>query len=207
MSIAVAVRSGGRIALATDSQTSLGAERVPPENCADAKYRRIGSAYLAATGWTLYSNILEDFLRRRRAVPRLSDEMRIFAFFNELWHVLHEDYSFVKDQAGERENDDGGSPFGSLDSSFMVVSSKGIFSVSTDLAVARFERYFAIGSGSNYAVGAMHALYDSDADAASAIVKSQNGARCTRAHAWPASIPSCSMSTPTSRAASCQRAW
>ena len=163
MSIAVAVRKGGHIALATDSMTSMGPERVPAENRTDRKYITLGNVHLATTGWTLYSNILEDLLARRRGVPRLSDERAIFRFFNEFWHVLHERYSFVRDQAG---GDDDGSPFGSLDSSFLVVAPGGLFSVATDLSVTRFERYFAIGSGAHAAMGACHALFDGPGSAA-----------------------------------------
>lgn len=162
MSIAVAVHKGGAITLATDSQTNLGGERVPPDNCVDTKYHRIGSAYLAATGWTLYSNILEDVLGRRRGSPRLDSEARIFTFFNELWRLLHEHYSFVKDQAAEQ---DSSSPFGSLDSAFLVVAPSGIFAVSSDLSVTRYQRYFAIGSAAPVALGACHALYEGVHDA------------------------------------------
>ena len=164
MSVAVAVSKGGELVLAADSQTSFGGERVPPQNRTEVKFRRIGNAYLASTGWTLYANILEDVLSRRRSVPRLDDEARIFRFFNEFWRLLHDRYSFVNDQS----DDSSDSPFGSLDSAFMVVSTRGIFSVSTDLSVARFDRYFAIGSGSQLAIGAMHALYEGE-DTAGAI--------------------------------------
>jgi len=163
MSIAVAVRKSGHIALASDSMTSMGAERIPAENRTDRKYITLGNAHLATTGWTLYSNILEDLLARRRGVPRLLDERSIFRFFNELWHVLHERYSFVRDQPA---GDDDGSPFGSLDSSFLVVAPGGLFAVANDLSVTRFERYFAIGSGAHVAMGACHALYEGAATAA-----------------------------------------
>lgn len=170
MSIAVAVRKNARIALATDSQTNLGSERVPVANLSGPKYMQIGDAYLAATGWTLYSNILADVLARRRGVPRLDSEANIFKFFTRLWEDLHERYNFVKDQA-----DDADSPFGSLDSTFLVLSARGIFGVASDLSVLRYERYFAIGSGAPVALGAVHALYDSDADAQS-IARSAAGA-------------------------------
>ena len=162
MSIAVAVRKQARIALATDSQTNLGSERVPVANMSGPKYMQIGDAYMAATGWTLYSNILADVLARRRGMPRLDSEANIFKFFTRLWEDLHERYNFVKDQA-----DDADSPFGSLDSTFLVVCARGIFGVASDLSVLRYERYFAIGSGAPVALGAVHALYDSDVDAES----------------------------------------
>jgi len=160
MSIAVAVRKDTRIVLATDSQTNLGSERVPASNLSGPKFMPIGDAYMAATGWTLYSNILADVLGRRRAVPRLDSEVSIFKFFTRLWEDLHERYNFVKDQA-----DDADSPFGSLDSTFLVVCARGIFGVASDLSVLRYERYFAIGSGAPIALGAVHALYGSERDA------------------------------------------
>ena len=160
MSIAVAVRKDARIVLATDSQTNLGSERVPAVNLSGPKFMQIGEAYLAATGWTLYSNILADMLARRRATPRLDGESNIFRFFTRTWVELHERYNFVKDQA-----DDADSPFGSLDSTFLVVCAQGIFGVASDLSVLRYERYFAIGSGASIALGAVHALYESECDA------------------------------------------
>ena len=160
MSIAVAVRKDARIVLATDSQTNLGSERVPAANLSGAKFMQIGEAYMAATGWTLYSNILADVLGRRRATPRLDGEVNIFKFFTRLWEELHERYNFVKDQA-----DDTDSPFGSLDSTFLVVCARGVFGVASDLSVLRYERYFAIGSGAPIALGAVHALYESECDA------------------------------------------
>ena len=160
MSIAVAVRKDARIVLATDSQTNLGSERVPAANLSGAKFMQIGEAYMAATGWTLYSNILADVLGRRRATPRLDGEVNIFKFFTRLWEELHERYNFVKDQA-----DDADSPFGSLDSTFLVVCAPGVFGVASDLSVLRYERYFAIGSGAPIALGAVHALYESECDA------------------------------------------
>ena len=94
MSIAVAVRKQARIALATDSQTNLGSERVPMANMSGPKYMQIGDAYMAATGWTLYSNILADVLARRRGMPRLDSEANIFKFFTRLWEDLHERLQF-----------------------------------------------------------------------------------------------------------------
>ena len=171
MSIAVAVRKEARIVLATDSQTNLGSERVPAANLSGPKFMQIGDAYMAATGWTLYSNILADLLGRRRATPRLDTEANIFRFFTGLWGDLHERYNFVKDQA-----DDADSPFGSLDSTFLVVCARGIFGVASDLSVLRYERYFAIGSGAPIALGAVHALYESECDAEAIVCRAATAA-------------------------------
>ena len=46
-----------------------------------------------------------------------------------------------------------------------MVCARGVFGVASDLSVLRYERYFAIGSGAPIALGAVHALYESESDA------------------------------------------
>jgi ATP-dependent protease HslVU (ClpYQ) peptidase subunit len=159
MSIAVAVRSKGRVVIACDTKRTFGSGQVTEQNLTDVKVRKAGAAYLATTGWGLYSNILDDYLSARRNV-RLSDQRSIFSFFRTFWKDLHQRYSFVNDQRPDDE-----SPFGDLDASFLVASSSGIFSVACDMSVTEFAQYYAIGSGAPYALGALHALYGDRADA------------------------------------------
>jgi ATP-dependent HslUV protease subunit HslV len=159
MSIAVAVRTADSIVLATDSKRTFGGGAVPVENLRDVKIRRVGGAYVATTGWGVYTNILEDYLRTGRQ-PRLTDSASIFAFFRNFWKVLHQRYAFVNDQCSETD-----SPFGDLDASFLIAAESGIFYVACDMSVTEFEQYYAVGSGAGYALGAMHALYGGKADA------------------------------------------
>jgi ATP-dependent HslUV protease subunit HslV len=153
MSIAVAVRTGNDIVLATDSKRTFGGNAVSESNLRDVKLRRVGDAYLATTGWGVYANILDDYLRITKN-PRLSDSRQIFTFFRGFWKALHQRYAFVNDQCTESD-----SPFGDLDASFLIVSKSGIFYVACDMSVTEFQQYYAVGSGATYALGAMHALY------------------------------------------------
>lgn len=159
MSIAVAVRTAEHIVLATDSKRTFGGGAVPAENLRDVKLRRVGGAYVATTGWGVYTNILEDYLRGGRS-PRLTDSASIFAFFRNFWKALHQRYAFVNDQCSEAD-----SPFGDLDASFLVAAETGIFYVACDMSVTEFDQYYAVGSGAGYALGAMHALYNARSDA------------------------------------------
>jgi ATP-dependent HslUV protease, peptidase subunit HslV len=153
MSIAVAVRTADEIVLATDSKRTFGGGAVPAENLRDNKLRRIGNAYIATTGWGVYSNILDDYIGRNRRVA-LNDSASIFTFFRNFWKALHQRYAFVNDQCSETD-----SPFGDLDASFLVAAQSGIFYVACDMSVTEFDQYYAVGSGAAYALGAMHALY------------------------------------------------
>jgi ATP-dependent protease HslVU (ClpYQ) peptidase subunit len=124
----------------------------------------VGSSVVGGAGWGIYGNILVDFLRERPA-PDLSGEQAIFSFFLELWRALHERYPFVNDQAQSRDT-----PFGDLDTSFLIANDSGIYKISHDMDVCRFQQYFAIGSGSEYALGALGVLFEQETDA-SAIVR------------------------------------
>lgn len=156
MSVAVAVRKGRRIVMAADSLTTFGGHRQISRNAVTLKIRRVGSALVSCAGWALYDNILDDFLSARRP-PALTTKQSIFRFFLKLWADLQDKYPFVNEQCTERD-----SPFGDLDASFLVANRKGIFKVSSDTSVSEFREYAAIGSGGDYAYGAMHCLYDGE---------------------------------------------
>lgn len=160
MSIAVAVRKNKQVVLATDSQTTFGATCVGFDNLAATKIRKVGNSYLATTGWGLYEDMLRDFLESRKSQPSLRTTKSIYTFFLRFWKRLHDKYSYVNDQPNEKD-----SPFGDLDSSFMIINSAGIFHIASDMSVTQFQQYFAIGSGCDFSLGAIHALYDSSLDA------------------------------------------
>ena len=159
MSIAVAVRTRGKIVLATDSKRTFGGGAVPEATLSESKIRKVASSYLASTGWGVYANIFDDYFASKKRV-RLTDQQTIFRFFQRFWRDLHDRYAFVNDQCSEDD-----SPFADLDSSFLITSPRGIFSVACDMSVTAFEQYYAIGSGEPYALGALHALYDARKDA------------------------------------------
>lgn len=160
MSIAVAVTKNNRLALGTDSQSTFGDHRVP-DDIGASKIREVGAAYVASTGWSIYDDILDDYLPRATEA-NLSSRSTIFAFFRAFWKELHENYAFVKDQPEDDEH----SPFGTLDSSFLIVSRQGVLHVAGNMNVTQFSRYYAIGSGCEYALGAASVLYGTDADSA-----------------------------------------
>jgi ATP-dependent protease HslVU (ClpYQ) peptidase subunit len=163
MSIVVAVNKGNRIVMAADTQTSFGdSERTPTENSRSAKIYRIGQAIFGTTGWAVYDDIIADMLAHppegvAPGPPDLSTQRSVFAFFLDMWKELHDKYQFVNDQAQAKD-----SPFGDLDSSFLIASPGGIFKVSSDLGVTPFRQYYAIGSGTEYALGSLFNLYPHD---------------------------------------------
>jgi ATP-dependent protease HslVU (ClpYQ) peptidase subunit len=159
MSIVVAVTKGAKTVMGADTRSNFGAEVLPPDNQTTRKIRRVGDALLGRSGWGVYDNILGDLLERDEP-PALGNASDVFRFFNELWRVLHRRYAFVNDQSKRKDG-----PFGDLGGSFLVANRSGIFYVSPNLGVTRFEKYYAIGAGADYSLGAIHQLYDREQDA------------------------------------------
>ncbi len=159
MSVALALKKNRQIILAADSQHNFGSSTPARGNILESKLRKFGNAYIATTGWGLYRDILEHYENENPNIS-LDSKKAIFSFFIQLWKDLHQRYSFVNDQS-----DDHNTPFGDLDSAFLIVANGQIFHVSGNMNVTEFHHFHAIGSGSAYALGALHVLYDMDMDA------------------------------------------
>ncbi len=157
MSIAIAVKKDNDIVIASDTQDNFGSSRVSFDNYISKKIVKVGDSYIASTGWGLYEDIFDDYLTTEHDIS-LDTKQEIFSFFMDFWKDLHEKYNFVKDQTDEDDD----SPFGGLDSTFLIVNRNGIFYVSSNMSITKFKKYFAIGSGADFSLGTIYALYDLD---------------------------------------------
>ena len=156
MTAIVAVRKGKKAVIASDSLTSFGNMHVTQDNHSSVKIRKIGGAYIALSGYSLYKNILDDYLKDRKSV-KLNSKDSIYRFMLKFWKELKDNYSYVNNQSSSKYQ-----PFAEFNTRFMVLSKKGIFTVGSNMTVTKFNQYYAIGSGSDYALGALHALYHTD---------------------------------------------
>ncbi len=155
MSVIVAIRKENRVVMAADTLTSFGdSEHMPQENARTSKVGRIGDSLVGGAGWAVYDDILNDFLATR-PTPDVSSSRKIFTFFLTFWRALHDQYTFVNDQAASTST-----PFGDLDSTFLIANAGGIFTVASDLGVTPLNQYYAIGSGGEYAIGVLYTLYN-----------------------------------------------
>lgn len=160
MSVIVAIRRESRTVVASDTLAYDGVTLQPQETRnARPKLRRLGKVILGTAGYAVYDDILDDYLATGNAVPNLSDAASVFAFFLGFWRALHERYHLVNDQPEEEDRE---MPFATLDSRFLIASSRAIITVDGDLGITEYTRYWAIGAGLKYALGVLHALYDSD---------------------------------------------
>jgi len=171
MSILVAVVKDGETAIAADCLCSFGDTQINDmDNHSMAKIIKSGESYIGYTGWGKYENILKHYLTKtlNSSLPSLNSEIEVFEFFSKLWKVMEESYGLVNEQCNRQDD----SPFGEMDSSFIVANKTGIYLVSSHIAVSKFSKFCATGSGSEYCYGAFDVLYDLNISASEIAQKS-----------------------------------
>jgi ATP-dependent HslUV protease subunit HslV len=161
MSTVAVVRKGGCTAIAADTLSSFGTRRLSATyNREPSKILRVGESYLGLTGWGVQRLVLEHLFASMSAPPRLSSKADIFDLLLKVHQRLKEAY-YLSPRASEDD------AFETSQLWLMIANAHGIFGVYSNRSVIEFERFWSTGSGSDYALGAMHAIYDMTADARS----------------------------------------
>ncbi|MEW6119404.1 MAG: hypothetical protein AB1593_04870 [Pseudomonadota bacterium] len=165
MSTVTVVRKNGRIAIAADTLTKWGGGKESAAYVANhEKIIRVGESYVGITGSATMKLILADYFSGLESVPALDSVADIFSVWNALHGVLKEQYYL---QPGEDKEDE-------LESSRMdvlIANPHGIFGVAAHRTVQEFSKFYAYGSGSPYALGAMYAAYRAPALDAEAVAR------------------------------------
>jgi ATP-dependent HslUV protease subunit HslV len=153
MSTVVVARKGGSLAIASDSLITFGEMRLPPGYEANTKLFNLRGHWIGAVGSTAHIPVLQQALA---ALPRdqlqLDSRLNIFETFRALHPQLKERF-FLNTK--EHDSD----PYESSQISILIANAHGIFGVESYREVFEFERFWAIGSGRRYALGAMHATW------------------------------------------------
>lgn len=159
MSTVVVVKKGGMVAIAADTLTTFGSRKVSAtHNRHSGKILRLGGSFLGMTGWSASQQVLTHAFWGIPDPPRFASAAEIFDVFLALHPRLKQEY-FLSPLAGDG--------YESSHMNLLIANGHGIFGVYSIRDVLEYERFWASGSGSDYALGAMHAVFDADGDAAS----------------------------------------
>ena len=151
MTCIAAISLYGETVMAADScVTANDGNQVVPHG--QQKIVQIDETLVGFAGWSVYRNILED-VASRDDVPPVKDKQTIFKFLFWLRKKLLEDYGFVREQSSDADY-----PFTDLSSTFLFANREGVYMASHGLSVVDCGPWYAIGSGQEYALGALHAL-------------------------------------------------
>lgn len=152
MTTIVVVRKGREAAIAADSLTTFGTTRLAPAY--DRSPHKIVSyrdSFIGVAGSAAHQLVLENLLGKHPELA-LHGKEAIYETFRTL-HPLLKDEAFLNPK--EEEDD----PYESSQMTVMIANPSGIFAVYSMREVFEFDRFWAIGSGRDFALGAMYASY------------------------------------------------
>ncbi len=159
MSTIVIVKKNETICIAADSLTTFGSQKLSSEYDENPdKIIQTGDSYIGITGSSAHQLVLENLFLRSKKPPDFTDQGKIFEFFRSIHPKLKDEY-FLNPQDGEDD------PYESSQFNLVIVNAFGIFAVFDLREVHQFSKFWAIGSGSEYAIGAMFSVYDQNLSA------------------------------------------
>ena len=153
MTTVTVVRKGGVAAIAADTLIKWGSAKESATYIANHdKILRVGESLVGVTGTATFTAILRDYFDHSSEEVRLDSPSQIFRTWNRLHGILKERYFLLP----EEDKED------ALESSRMdclIANPHGIFGVAAHRTVQQFSKFYAYGSGSDYALGAMYSAY------------------------------------------------
>lgn len=153
MSTIVVVKKNHRACIAADSLTTFGDTRQPAAlDAAHDKILKHADSYVGIVGSAAHQLVISSAFASLEGLDLHSREA-IFESFRKLHPVLKESYFL-------NPKDEDGDAYESSHIDALVVNPAGIFGVYALREVFEYTRYWAVGSGAEYALGAMHALYE-----------------------------------------------
>ncbi len=153
MTTIVVVKKNGEIAIASDALVTFGETRLPHGYEVNEKIIQVADSYIGLAGSTAHFAVLAEALRNLGEDCRLGSRQQIFTTFQKLHAVLKEKY-FLNPKEDESD------PYESSQITAVIANASGIYGVYSYREVFSFERFWGIGSGRNFALGAMYAVYD-----------------------------------------------
>ncbi|MDB5895994.1 MAG: transporter [Rhodoferax sp.] len=158
MTTVVVVKKAGQVAIAADTLVTFGDTRLSHRFEDNSKIFKVdsvgGPSYIGMAGTVAHFPVLRKALT---ALPkgevRLGSKVEVFETFSRL-HVLLKDSFFL--QTKEDDND----PYESSQFTVVVANGTGIYGLYSYREVFEFKEFWGIGSGRSFALGALHASWN-----------------------------------------------
>ncbi|MCG3167747.1 MAG: hypothetical protein POELPBGB_03542 [Bacteroidia bacterium] len=153
MTTIVAVKKNGTVAIAADSLTTFGDTRLGRQYKGEHdKIIEIGGSWIGLCGSSAHHLVLSALLPKLEDI-RLGNRMEVYETFRRLHPLL-------KEQGYLNPKEDEDDPYESSQITALIVNASGIYGVYSYREVFDYDRFWGIGSGRNFALGAMFAAYD-----------------------------------------------
>jgi ATP-dependent protease HslVU (ClpYQ) peptidase subunit len=149
------VRKAGQVAIAADSLVTFGDTKLPHGYEENDKLFKVGDSFFGMSGTTAHFPVLRKALMSLpREELRLTRRDDVFDVFLKLHPKLKEQY-FLNTKEEDAD------PYESSQFTVLIANAHGLFGVYSYREVFEFDRFWSIGSGRSFALGAMYSAYDS----------------------------------------------
>ena len=152
MTTIVVVKKGGEIAIASDSLVTFGDTRLSGAYEANEKIIMVGDSYIGLAGSTAHFAVMRKLLTSMTEVKLHSRE--------EVFETFLKAHALMKEQYFLNPKEEDSDPYESSQITALIANPSGIYGVYSYREVFSFERFWGIGSGRNFALGAMYTSYD-----------------------------------------------
>lgn len=154
MTTIIVAKKGGRAVICADTLTSYGGARESATYIENSdKILQVGGSYLGSTGPAAMHLALTSYFRDPTTSQNFSSPLNIFESMRDMHQVLRDDYTL-------NPREDASDAFESSQTEILICSASGIFGVYPLRSVQEYKRFYAFGSGAEYAMGAMHAVFE-----------------------------------------------
>jgi ATP-dependent protease HslVU (ClpYQ) peptidase subunit len=152
------VRKGDEVAIAADSMTTFGDTRLGRSYKGEHdKILNLAGSWIGICGSSAHHLVLESAMAQLPE-PKLGSRMEVYETFRRLHPVL-------KEHAYLNPKEDESDPYESSQITALIANGSGIYGVYSLREVFEFDRFWSIGSGRNFALGAMYAAYEGEGTA------------------------------------------
>jgi len=154
VSTIVVARKGNQACIAADTLTTFGDIRLGHDlDPNHSKIQSFGRTHIGIVGSAAHTLVAERAFRDKDVQADFSDRDTTFDTLLRLHPVLKERY-FLNPKDAEED------PYEASQMDAVFVNPNGIFGLYSLREVYEYSRFWAVGSGATYALGAMHAVYD-----------------------------------------------
>ena len=154
MSAVVVVKKGNKAVIGADSLTTFGRTKFGKKyQSSSEKIHRFETSYIGIVGDAAHSNVFENIIEKYADDLSFDSRKHIFETYLNLHQILRDKFHL-----NPNVGDDVAYQSSQIDA--VIANQHGIFGMFEFREVHEFERFWAIGSGKAYALGAMYAAYD-----------------------------------------------
>jgi ATP-dependent protease HslVU (ClpYQ) peptidase subunit len=148
----VVAKKNGHVAIAADSLTTFGDTRLPEAyKRVHDKILHVGASYIGVCGSSAHHLVLENVIAKTTDLA-FGSRAEIFETFRKLHPIL-------KEQAFLNPKEEDDDPYESSQITALIANDTGIYGVYSYREVFDYDRFWAVGSGRNFALGAMYAVW------------------------------------------------